>query len=177
MTKNNRRHLAITAGSLIAILICFELTPADLWLQQFLYDATNQQWIWSRTEPLTRFVFYDGIKMLLIAFGAALACCLFFIPHSKYVGEYSSGIRIVLLSLILVPACVGALKNTTNVALWGATLHITRWSVKSDASRQAMPAADSLCCLYVSCSSRIEIADVPCIWLSPPAGLWAPTRW
>jgi len=105
--------------ALIGLIICllwFALTPTDIWLQQFLFDIKEQRWIWSKTEPLARLIVYDGIKTLLIIFAVGLAISLACARYSPVLKAYSTGIRIVLLSLILVPACVGALKNTTNIA-------------------------------------------------------------
>jgi membrane-associated PAP2 superfamily phosphatase len=61
-------------------------------------------------------LFYDGPKLLLAVglFGCALSLLLGrFLP---YMPRYRRGIRIVLLSLIIVPASVSALKAKTDVA-------------------------------------------------------------
>jgi len=111
----SRRHFLGALIGLVTCLVWFALTPTDIWLQQFFFDFDDHHWIWSRTEPLTRLLIYDGPKMLLIAFGIGLAVCLASIRFLPSLRPYASGIRVVLLSLILVPATVGVLKNTTNI--------------------------------------------------------------
>jgi len=53
--------------------------------------------------------------MLLIAFGIGLAVCLASIRFLPSLRPHAPGIRVVLLSLMLVPATAGVLKNTTNI--------------------------------------------------------------
>jgi len=110
------RQLCYALSVLVASLAWFELTPTDLWLQEALFDTARQQWIWSGGEPVSRLVFYDGAKSLLMFFALSLAGSLVFMRYSPTVRSYGRGIRIVVLSLILVPACVAGLKATTNVA-------------------------------------------------------------
>ena len=114
--KISCRHIVGSLGALIVCLVWFELTPTDIWLQQQLFDFTEQQWVVSSADSLGRLLFYDGIKRILIAFGLGLMLCLIFIRRLPALCSYKSGMRIVLLARILVPACIGALKNTTNVA-------------------------------------------------------------
>lgn len=116
MIVSSRRHITLALTGLILCLLWFEFTPTDIWLQNLLYDTDARQWIWSRAEPITRLIFYNGIKDLLIAFAVGLLLSLVFIRRFTAHKGYSAGIRIVLLSLILVPACIGVLKDTTNVA-------------------------------------------------------------
>lgn len=111
-----RRQLLFTGLALLAGFAWFELTPTDLWLQQWLYDAQAQAWIWSRKEPVTRFLLYDGAKGLLVLFALTLLMSLVFCRRSAWLARHCRGIRIVVLSLILVPICVSTLKATTNVA-------------------------------------------------------------
>jgi membrane-associated PAP2 superfamily phosphatase len=112
----NTKQVQFSLVGLAASLIWFELTPTDLWFQQYFFDASNQQWILDRTEPVMRFLLYDGIKALLVLLMLSLVACLVFFKCSSIVRQYSKGIRIVVFSLILVPGVVGSLKATTNVA-------------------------------------------------------------
>lgn len=110
------KNLLRALGVLVAGVAWFELTPTDLWVQQALFDRGGQGWILDNTEPLARLLFYDGPKGLLILLALCLTVSLLFIRRSRIVRRYASGIRIVLLSLVLIPACVAAMKDATNVA-------------------------------------------------------------
>ena len=102
--------------ALIAALLFFELTPADLWLQQFLYNSPKHIWLLEHPGRILSFIFYDGVKKLLVVGALAILIALLFFRQTDIVRRYRRGLRIVLLSLIIVPAFVGALKATTNVA-------------------------------------------------------------
>ena len=113
---NSSRQILYAALGLLVCLLVFEVTPLDLWVQQFFFDVSTQQWLWSGTEPLSRLLLYDGIKKLLVVFALILLISLFCCRYSVTLHRYRSGIRIVLLSLLLVPLSVSALKANTNVA-------------------------------------------------------------
>jgi membrane-associated PAP2 superfamily phosphatase len=85
-------------------------------VQSLFFDAPSQEWLWNRDEPFGRLFLYKGIKGLLIAFGLVLIATLFITRKSAAVKPYRSGLRILILSLILVPASVSGLKAVSNVA-------------------------------------------------------------
>jgi membrane-associated PAP2 superfamily phosphatase len=109
------KHVVLTIVTLTACLLWFESIPADIWLQDALYDENAQHWLWSSANPLARFVFYDGPKGLLLLFALCLAFALAFIRRLPVLAPYRSGMRIVLLSLILVPASIAGLKQINGV--------------------------------------------------------------
>ncbi|MET0067704.1 MAG: phosphatase PAP2 family protein [Candidatus Thiodiazotropha sp.] len=113
---DSRRQLLITGVAMLLCFIGFEYSSLDLWLQQQLFDSEQQRWIWSSKEPITRLLLYDGAKRLVILFALGLLLSLAFCRRSSLLGSHCRGIRVVLFSLILVPACVSALKASTNVA-------------------------------------------------------------
>lgn len=101
---------------LVIALLWFELTATDIWLQDFLFNAQHNRWLLDAPGPLLSFIFYDGIKKLLILFALGILICLLVFRNSTRVKHYHHGLRIVLLSLIIVPSVVGVMKATTNVA-------------------------------------------------------------
>lgn len=113
---NPRRQLFVTGLLLLLSFAWFELTPTDLWLQALFYDGQRQAWVWSNKEPVTRFLLYDGAKGLLILFALGLLISLAFCRRWSRLASHCRGIRIVVLSLILVPSTVAGLKTATNVA-------------------------------------------------------------
>lgn len=113
---NYQKHIAYSGILLVATLVLFDVTPTDLWVQHHFFSVAFHKWYWDGSEPLKRFFLYDGLKAFLIAFASALTLCLLFLKDRPLIHSYSRGIRIVLISLILVPASVSELKATTNVA-------------------------------------------------------------
>ena len=113
---DSRKNIVGALCGLGVCLFLFELTPVDIFLQQLLFDSDTQQWIWSRTEPVTRLLLYDGPRACLVILGAGLVISLVAARFSPALRPYTRQIRIVLLSLALVPGSVGLLKNVTNVA-------------------------------------------------------------
>ncbi|HHJ34498.1 MAG TPA: phosphatase PAP2 family protein, partial [Gammaproteobacteria bacterium] len=94
----------------------FEITPADIWFQNLLFDTQNHAWLLQHPGKLVSFVFYDGIKILLIISALSLLFSLFFFKKNTLIKRYRPGLFIVLLSMIIVPSVIGALKSKTNVA-------------------------------------------------------------
>lgn len=113
------RQAGFSVLALVLTLLLFESSTIDLWVQHWLYDQVNHHWLWSKTEPVTKLFLYDGIKGLLIIFAICLLSMLLFGRHLHWVQSRLSGIRIVFLSLLIVPMVVGSLKATTNVACPG----------------------------------------------------------
>lgn len=113
---NNVRQAGFSLLALLLCLVVFEWIPLDLWLQRHFFDGVNQRWIWSSAEPISRFLLYDGLKWLLILCALGLIASLFFCKRAPTIRRYSRGIRIVVLSLILIPLTVSGLKAATNVA-------------------------------------------------------------
>lgn len=113
---NSRDQFLYALAALLFSLFFFEWTPADLWLQRLLFDEASGKWLWRSGEPITRFLLYDGPKGALVLFALGLLLLLSLARWLPRVAPHTRGMRIVLLSLILVPTCVGALKDTTNVA-------------------------------------------------------------
>ena len=66
MLKNNGQ-IIITAFLLIAVIALFQLTELDIFVQNFFYNFETQNWIIDKNEPILKFFFYDGIKILFIA--------------------------------------------------------------------------------------------------------------
>ena len=115
MPTSARRAL-ISFILLILTVIIADLTAIDLRFQRLMYNSEHAQWLWQSAEPIKRFLFYDGIKIALVV----LALCLLVVAVAggrfTATRPYRRGARIVLLSLIIVPVTVSALKATTHVA-------------------------------------------------------------
>lgn len=115
MQQSRSRELLITLFLLLSIIILFAFTNLDIFIQDFFYDVKTHQWLLDRDEPVLKFIFYDGIKKLLILFAISILLILIFFRKNKTVLEYKKGLIIILLSSIIVPLSVGSLKAVTNM--------------------------------------------------------------
>ncbi len=100
----------------IISLLLFELTPLDLWLQQFFFDTHGHHWVLSASERISHLIFYDAPRLLFTLFVLVLGISLLFARRLGISADNARNMRIVLLSLILVPGCVSLLKTATDVA-------------------------------------------------------------
>lgn len=108
------KHLFVSITLLIATIIIFEITNADIIVQDLLFDFKTQHWIIDRNDRILDFIFYSGIKKLLILVAVAILIALIFFRQKAIVHTYKKGLLIVLLSAIFIPSIVGGLKAVTN---------------------------------------------------------------
>lgn len=111
MTKN----ILLTCIALLSSIILFEYSGIDFFIQDFFYDFELKQWFLDRNEPIAKLVFYDGIKVVLVTFILIIISGLLFFRKTQLIQKYRKDLIIVVLSTIMVPVSVGALKATTNV--------------------------------------------------------------
>ncbi len=93
----------------------FEYSDIDIWVQNYLYNFESSQWILGRNAEVAKLFFYDGIKIVIIVTVLMFFTGVLFLRKSQFVQSNKEGLSIVLLSVILVPLTVGALKATTNI--------------------------------------------------------------
>jgi len=114
MLLSMNRQLIISIVLLIVTIIVFQITNLDIVVQDQFFDFTTQQWILDRNDQILDFIFYSGIKKLLILVAIAILIALIFFRKKMIVDTYKKGLLIVLLSAIFVPSVVGGLKAVTN---------------------------------------------------------------
>ena len=108
------KQILFTAIVLISTIVFFALTSVDIMVQDLFYDKVSQTWILNRDAEPYKFIFYDGIKQVVIAI--ALVCLLSLIFYRlPLIKEYKKGIIVIILSAILIPLVVGGLKKYTNM--------------------------------------------------------------
>ena len=105
------KQIFITILMIFFTIILFAYTNLDEIVQDYLYNFNTHNWILDRDMQPYKFIFYDGIKKLLIAIGV-LFLFAFFMKKFK---EYKKGILIVVLSAIIIPVFIGFLKRETNM--------------------------------------------------------------
>jgi membrane-associated PAP2 superfamily phosphatase len=114
MLEKTNRQIALTLLLIVLSLLFFQFTSADIWIEDFFYNAQTHSWFLSKHEAFWKFVLYDGIKKVLLLLGVAILLTLLFLRKKPLVQEYQKGLMIVLLAGILVPAFIGSLKAVTN---------------------------------------------------------------
>lgn len=114
MLKNFNKQILITSICLIYVIILFEFTSLDVLVQNLFFDNVTSTWILDRNDMVLKFLFYDGIKKLLIIFAFSILCSLIFFRKKELIKRYKKALVIVLLSAIIIPLTVGSLKAITN---------------------------------------------------------------
>jgi len=109
------RNIITTIVVLISTVILFGLTHLDIIFQDYLYDQHTQSWILDRDLQPYKFIFYDGIKKLLILIAVVFLLTLIFFRKNPTVQTYKKGIMVVILSAIIIPLVIGGLKKATNM--------------------------------------------------------------
>lgn len=109
------RQITITLFLLIFSIIFFGITNIDIIVQDYFFDSSSHTWILDRNLQPYKFIFYDGIKKILILFAVSFLAALIFFKNHNLIKEYKKGILVVIFSAILVPLIVGGLKKSTNM--------------------------------------------------------------
>jgi len=105
----------LSAVILIATVVFFGITNVDVWVQRHFYNSSTHLWIVDNNNSFLKFIFYDGIKRLLIVIGVLLLILTVVWWKRPFFKMYRRGMLIVLLSSLLVPFIVGSLKAFTNI--------------------------------------------------------------
>jgi len=109
------RQIVLTALLLAASIFLFGYSTIDLWIQDAFYNTHTHQWILDRDLQPYRFIFYDGIKAVLILFALCMLATLLLGRKYPLIQRYKRGILIVVLSAIVVPITASSLKKQTNM--------------------------------------------------------------
>lgn len=116
---NLNRSLWWTVGLLAAVVLAFEMTNLDLWVQDQLFDFERQTWLIDKEEPVGKWLFYTGPKLVIIFIGVVmLAAAALPRQWRRYLPEVlrsRHNTTVVFLSLALTPALIGWSKAVTNM--------------------------------------------------------------
>lgn len=110
-----KQNLPITLLILIVLIFLFGITDIDFVVQNHFFDFETKTWILDRDLEPYKFIFYDGVKKLLILFVIVFIIALVFFKNTKIIQSYKKGIIIVILSAIFVPLTTSGLKKYTNM--------------------------------------------------------------
>lgn len=112
---------ALILADLIVIVLSLWIigfTDINLKIQKHLFDFREQHWLVDRTEPIKKFFFYIGPK---IVFGLTVAFCLagsilgFKKKGNPKFYENRHRFLLTLIGLIFIPLIAGNIKKFTNV--------------------------------------------------------------
>ncbi|WP_320033730.1 phosphatase PAP2 family protein [Halarcobacter sp.] len=112
--KSINIQILISFLLLVFVLVFFQITDADIYVQKFFFNFTNNTWIWDRNEPISEFLLYSGLKKSLIIFAFCILIVLIFFWKKQIIRKYRFGLIIIVLSSIVVPFTIISLKNVTN---------------------------------------------------------------
>lgn len=113
--KTINQQIVLTLGVLVAVVIFFDVSGVDIWVQDYFYNFNSHHWMVDRNNQVLKFIFYSGIKKLFVLFVLSVLVALIFFRNNKTIRRYQRGLLVVCLSAITVPLFVGALKSVTNV--------------------------------------------------------------
>jgi len=117
------REIGLTFTLLIFTIIFCGTTNMDITIQDTFFDYSKHKWILDRDLQPYKFIFYDGIKKLLILMGILFLIALTLFREKPTIQAYKKGILIVVLSGIFIPVIVGGLKKITNMPCPKNELH------------------------------------------------------
>ncbi|MCX6073206.1 MAG: phosphatase PAP2 family protein [Campylobacterales bacterium] len=109
------KNILLTALLLLGAILFFGLSGADIAIQSLFYNPQTHQWLVDSNNEVLKFVFYDGIKRLLIIIGVVVLVGLMLGWKRPSLQPYRRGLIILLASSIVVPLIVGSLKAVTNM--------------------------------------------------------------
>ncbi|WP_419677741.1 phosphatase PAP2 family protein [Aliarcobacter lanthieri] len=117
MQETLNKQIVITAILLVAVILFFDFTNVDRFVQDLFYNFETNSWIVSvDDDKVAKFIFYDGFKKLFKVFYllTIIFLILSFFKRFPILHSYRKNILIFGLSLLLVPSLAG-LKSVTNM--------------------------------------------------------------
>jgi len=109
------RHIFVTTILLIISIYFFGISEIDLSIQDIFYNFTTHKWMLPWSQEPYKFIFYDGIKKLLIVFAVVMLILLTFFRKKSFLDGYKKGLLVVILAAIFVPALSSGMKKYTNM--------------------------------------------------------------
>jgi len=111
----NKQAILWTLLLLLVSIYFFGMTDVDISLQDYFYQISTHTWVLDTNAQPWHFIFYTGIKKLLITVGVGFLIVFIFFRTSPHIKAYKQGLLVVILSAIFVPTITGGLKKTTNM--------------------------------------------------------------
>lgn len=110
-----KRHLVLSVILLLSMTAFFELTDADLWIQDYFYNFKSQQWLVDKESALLQGIFYHGAKRFVVVIGIIALTLLGLSYRETRWKIHRKSLWMLVLSLIFVPSLIAGSKNITNI--------------------------------------------------------------
>ena len=110
-----KNQIYITTILTVIVVILFGIFSLDTTIQDNFFNSYTNTWILDSNLQPYKFIFYDGIKKLLVLFALSLLVLSMLFYKTKIIQTYKHGIIIVILSAIIIPFSIGGLKKITNM--------------------------------------------------------------
>ncbi len=113
---NLHRSFWPALAALVGVIVLFEVTELDLWVQDHFFEFATGKWWVDQRAPVPRAFFYNGPKYLIILLAVTLLTLL--LGRTRWRERWGlerKRLGAVMLALALVPIVIGQLKATTNV--------------------------------------------------------------
>ncbi|MFV7789303.1 phosphatase PAP2 family protein [Aliarcobacter lanthieri] len=116
MQETLNKQIVITVILLIAVILIFDFSNIDIFVQNHFYNFEDKLWLISEDNKVLKFIFYDGFKKLFKVFYllTIIFLILSFFKRFPILHSYKRNILIFGLSLLFVPSLAG-LKSVTNM--------------------------------------------------------------
>lgn len=108
------RRIALHTALLAAVLIVYQFTPLDVWVQNRIFDRAGGRWPISMDHEVLHRVFYSAPDVGLAAFGVVCIGILITSIWRPAARRHRRFAALVVLSLTLVPGTISTLKTVTN---------------------------------------------------------------
>lgn len=162
------KHAVVTTLAMLATLVLFQETNLDFQVQDFLYDHSVHRWLLQKDDAFSHFIFYTGIKTVLIIIFVSLLATLYVSRHYILSEQQRLGLRIAILGMIVVPLTVNLLKDHTNMACpknltryGGDVEYIHLFARYTDLNR---PATDNRCFPSGHASGGFSLLALTFLW-------------
>ena len=109
------KQIVLTLIFLTISIIFFSYSSIDITVADMMFIPSNHTWLLGHDTQPYKFIFYDGIKKLLIIIAVSLLFTLIFFRKKESIKSYTKSLIVVILSAILIPVIVGGLKKITNM--------------------------------------------------------------
>ena len=112
---NLNRQIFFTFILLLGSVYYFGVSDIDIKVQDYFFNFDTHKWILPWSLQPYKFIFYDGIKKLLILFAVSLLIVLVVLRKKPFLKKYKKGLLVVILSALFVPAIASGMKSYTNM--------------------------------------------------------------
>jgi len=103
-------------AALLAIVAVVQFDAFDIWLSDFAYDFDLGRWMVDHGSSTWRPFLYEGPKVLIVAFGLLLIAVIVRPVWLRYLWLSRQEAVFLFLSLAIVPAVVGIIRDHSGVS-------------------------------------------------------------